>query len=609
MPEDFIPEGVEGELPGSIRRSTDLAAAQALQDAQRTLDGSAKAASFLSSNKELLDLEISHFHEERQIVRRAARLKTVSDVFRIFTQLAFAIIGVAIAAALTAMWWTALTSKAVVVDPFDSPASMSSSGLTGTVVAGKVLDELLRIRDNTKFSAAQQQIHDAWSNSIEVKLPEAGISLDQINNALHRTFGHDTHIDGALITTSRGTLQLSVRGDGIPPTTFEGGTDEIDDLARKAAEYTYGYAQPTLYSIYLIASGREGDGIAFIRTAFPRASDEDRPALASLWGEALFIQGKVSEAGERFRFALNIDPHNWRAWNNLIGILPQTVGEEAAYRSGLDMKKAAQGLSSKSGPSLFDQTNFAQLTLDPAAVIAGLMADRHLAQHEGAVYDASTWIAEQEAVRHDWGAVYVFLAESPQADPTTAFDVEVMPGLHAMETGDHDKAISHLEAADKLWRTSPLLLAFFADFECTLGHAYAEAGQIDKAMPLLGDRRFVRCRAFLADALDRSGQWEAAKTSYRAAEAAAPHLSFAYYREALALVRHGLTAEALRRLEITRQLSPHWADPQKAIGDLFAGETKWDKALNAYNEALRWAPAWPALLQAKARAAEKLHSQ
>ncbi len=608
MAEDFIPEAVDAEA-GAIRRSTDLAAAQALQDAQRTPDGSAKAASFLSSNKELLDLEVSHFHEERRIIRRAARLKVISDIFRIITQSAFAVVVIAIAAAFAAMWWTALSSKAVVVDPFDSPASMSASGLTGTVVAGKVLDELLRMRDSTKLSAAQQQIHDAWSNSIEVKLPEAGISLDQINNALHRTFGHDTHIDGALITTTKGTLQLSVRGDGIPPTTFEGGADEIDSLARKAAEYVYGYAQPALYSIYLITSGREEDGITFIHATFPRASEEERAVLANLWGEALLIMGKVSEAEDRFRFALTINPHNWQAWNNLNGVLPQTAGEEAAYQSGLDMKKAAQGLSSKEGPTLFDQTNFAKLTLDPGAVIAGLTADRQLAQHEGAAYDASTWIAEQEAVRHNWGAVYVFLAESPQADPTTAFDVELLPGLRAMEAADYGKAVSHLEAADKFWRASPLLRAFFPDFECRLGHAYVEAGRIDKAMPLLGDRRFVRCRAFLADTLDRSGQWDAAKASYRTAEAASPHLAFAYYREALALARHGQTAGALQRLETAQQLSSHWADPQKAMGDLFASQTKWDKALNSYNEALRWAPAWSALQQAKARATEKLRSK
>lgn len=607
MPEDFIPESIEAELSGSVRRSTDLAAAQALQDAQRTPDGNARAASFLSSNKELLDLEISHFHEERRIVRRAARLKVISDIFRIITQFAFAIVVIAIAAAFAAMWWTALSSKAVVVDPFDSPASMSVSGLTGTVVAGKVLDELLRIRDSTKFSAAQQQIRDAWSNSIEVKLPEAGISLDQINNALHRTFGHDTHIGGALTMSSKGTLQLSVRGDGIPPTTFEGGADEIDGLARKAAEYVFGYAQPALYSIYLITSGREEDGIAFIRTTFPRASEEERAVLANLWGEALLIMGKVSEAEERFRFALTIDPHNWQAWNNLIGVLPQTAGEEATYRSGLDMAKAAQGLPSKEGPTLFDQTNFAKLMLDPGAVIAGLMADRQLAQHEGAAYDASTWIAEQEAVRHDWRAVTVFLAESPQTDPTTAFDVALLPGLRAMEVGDHGRAVSQLEAADKFWQASPLLRAFFPDFACRLGRAYAEAGRIDKAMPLLGDRRFVRCRAFLADALDRGGQWDAARASYRAAEATAPHLAFAYYREGLALARHGQPAQALQRLGIARQLSPHWADPQKAMGDLFAGQKQWDKALNAYNQALRWAPAWSELLQAKARAAGNLH--
>ncbi len=182
--------------------------------------------------------------------------------------------------------------------------------------------------------------------------------------------------------------------------------------------------------------------------------------MANLWGEAALSLNRVAEAEDRFRFALNINPHYWRAWNNLIGVLPITKGEEAAYQSGLEMSRAARSFP-KPKPSLYDRTNFAQLTLDPAAVIAGLMADRSLAQQEGAEYDASSWIAEQEAVRHDWGATDLYLAESPQSDATTSFDIQNLGGLRATEAGDYATAVAMFEAADKLWHASPELQAFF----------------------------------------------------------------------------------------------------------------------------------------------------
>lgn len=609
MTSEFVPEGIEEESAKAARRSSELASAYALHQSQNNGSDKDVADSFLSANKRLIDLQVAYFEEEKGLEKRAAARKGISDILRIVAQCAFIVIGLAIAAGLVAMWGDAILSKAVVVDEFESPGSLAQNGLSGTVVAGKVLDELLKIQDGTKFSAAQQQIKDAWSSSIEIKVPEAGISIDQINNALHRTFGHDTHIDGALTETSTGTLQLSIRGDRIPPTTFEGGRDDIDALTRKAAEYVYGYAQPVLFGSYLVAANRQGNAIAFIRSAYPRATDADRPVLANLWGEALLMQDQAGQAAERFRFATSIDPHYWRAWNNLIGVLPQTEGEEAAYETGLKMAAEARTLPSGLQPTLYDQTNFAEMTLDPGAVIAGLLADRKLAQREGAQYDASSWIAEQEAIRHDWTAVYLYLAESPSEDVTTSFDVDALPGYQAMDAGDYKLAIAKLEAALVSWHGSAQLQAFFPDFECNLGHAYAEAGQVAQALPLLQDRRFVSCRAFMADAIDRSGQWNAAQEAYRAAEAAAPKLAFAYYCEGLAHVRHGNPAHALQLYETAHRLSPRWAEPLKATGDVLASQGKWNEAADAYSRALKWAPAWAELKKAQEQASAKLASR
>lgn len=609
MTPEFAPEGIEAENADTLRLSSDLAAAYALHQSKNNAPDKDIADTFLSANKKLIDLQIAYFDEEKIRERRGAARKRISDILRIVVQCAFIVIGFGVAAGVAAMWGSAILSNAVVVDEFETPTSLTENGLSGTVVAGKVLDELLKIQDSTKFSAAQRQIKDAWSNPIEIKVPEAGISLDQIDNALHRTFGHDTHIDGALTKTTKGALLLSVRGDRIPPTTFEGDIDDIDTLTRKAAEYVYGYAQPVLFGSYLVAANRQDDAIAFIRTAYPRVTDADRPVLANLWGEALFILGRAKESDERFRFAMSLKPHYWRAWNNLIGTLPQTEGDEAAYQSGLKMMAEAKSVSSRLQPTLYDQTNFAQLTLDPGAVIAGLLADRKLAHREGAQYNASSWIAEQEAVRHDWTAAYLYLAEAPPEDATTSFDAETLPGYQALDVGDYKTAIAKFEAALKLWHGSAQLRVFYSDFECSLGHAYTEAGQVEQAMPLLQDRRFVRCRAFMADALDRSGQWDAAQEAYRKAQAAAPNLAFAYYREGLARVRHGDQTQALQQFETAHRLSPHWAEPLKATGDVLSTQAKWNKAAEAYNKALQWAPAWTELKKAQEQASAKLSAR
>jgi len=603
--EGGLPEGIESETADSVRLSSDLAASHALNVARKTRRGREVAAQFLASHKNFVDLQASYVDEEREIARRAAQLKRISDILRIVAQGAFIVVGLAIASGVIAMWWNAISSNAVIIDAFEAPASLTASGLGGRVVAGKVLDGLLKIQDDTKFAAVRQRIEGAWSNAIELKLPETGISIEQMSGALHRAFGHDLHIDGALVASGGGALSLSVRGDGIPPNTFVGREDDIDGLAQRAAEYIYGHAQPALYAGYLIGSGRSADCVSFIRRVLPRTRDADRAVLANLWGEALLNLNETAEAENRIRFALRIDPHYWRAWNSLVGVLRRTRGEETAYRAGVAMRQEAKSVWFGSKPTLYDQTNFAQLTMDPGTVIAGLLADRRLAQREGAEYNASSWIAEQEAVRHDWIAVRVYLAESSPNDVMTAFDVQNLGGQQALEAGNDAVAVGMFEAADVLWRASPQLQAFFPDFECNIGQAYVAAGRAPNTLELLADQKFVRCGAFRADALDRAGQWAAAQAAYRAAEAAAPDLSFVYYREGVARLRHADLAGAVRQLDIARRLSPGWADPPKALGDASAARSQWSEALEYYKQALRLAPAWAELQNARSAAAAK----
>jgi hypothetical protein len=269
---------------------------------------------------------------------------------------------------------------------------------------------------------------------------------------------------------------------------------------------------------------------------------------------------------------------------------------------GVALKRKAGGIFNFDGPTLYDQTNFAQLTFDPAKVIAGLLQNRKYSEQEGAEFDDSSWIAEQKAVQHDWPAVELFLAESPAGDVTTTFDTSGLAGLRALEDGKPSLAAADYAAADRLWRGSATLQAFFPDFECNVGRAYAANGQFDVAWPFFHTMRHVRCRAFWADALDASGDWATARQAYRSAEATAPDLALAYEREGLAYLRHGDPATAIARESLAHEKSPHWADPLKDWGDALVAMHRSGDALARYREAVRWAPRWQQLQQAIAAA-------
>jgi predicted negative regulator of RcsB-dependent stress response len=61
----------------------------------------------------------------------------------------------------------------------------------------------------------------------------------------------------------------------------------------------------------------------------------------------------------------------------------------------------------------------------------------------------------------------------------------------------------------------------------------------------------------------------------------------------------------LARLKDANQRGPHWADPLKAWGDVLVKQGHPKEALLRYSEALKYAPNWAALKEARAAVAKQ----
>jgi len=79
----------------------------------------------------------------------------------------------------------------------------------------------------------------------------------------------------------------------------------------------------------------------------------------------------------------------------------------------------------------------------------------------------------------------------------------------------------------------------------------------------------------------------------------APDLPAAYYSWGVALARHGDLLGAEVKLKEANLRGPHWADPLKAWGDVLVMQRATDKARAKYDEALKYAPNWKELKQAR----------
>ena len=107
-----------------------------------------EADAFLKDQRELICIQKHHLHEQFKQLRLSIWEKRTGVLLRMAT----AIVGVAVAGFFGLMVWDAAHSSGLIVEPFAVPSDMAAKGLTGQVVASKMLDKLSAMRGRLRLS-------------------------------------------------------------------------------------------------------------------------------------------------------------------------------------------------------------------------------------------------------------------------------------------------------------------------------------------------------------------------------------------------------------------------------------------------------------------------
>ncbi len=591
-------EGVAG--PPLVEPSA-AAMAVAIGRPSRDKTVNAETAAFLVDQRRMLNLQMEHLHEQRTLQLSRLRWGRFSDRVRAALQIMTAVVGLFVAAGLGGAIWTAARSDSVVVDAFTGPPDMAAKGLTGEVLASRLLDNLTLLQSQTRSAQTKRGLRDAWSGDIKLEVPQTGVSIGELMRDLRAWLGHETHIGGDLVETPQG-LSLTIRGEGVLPRTFSGPPSDLDKLFDEAAEYVYGRAEPYLFASYLQTNGRDAEAIAFIPTVYQTARPSEQPYLLNAWGIGLLNLGLAHQALDKFRQALLLKPDYWIAYNNIMNSQWGFGEEEGAWRTAEAMKREAGGRPGRA-PDVYYQ-NVDQIAWDLPALRADIVGDMRANGGAGtAITPDSLALAQADVWLHDPAQADLDLVTTPGADndPARVTLSRYIQGYEALERGDYGAAASDFEAMEVTY-LNPLVKGNFPGLDCWAAPAEEMAGHPDKAdAALAAGGHFVDCYRFRGDILDHRGDWAGAQKAYAAAVAIAPDLPAGYYSWGLALARHGDANGALAKLAMANERSPHWADPLKAWGDVLAGKGQWSAAAAKYADALKYAPNWQAL-----RAAEHL---
>jgi len=604
--------GAESEvLSGGegISAGPDPAAAAAAIDAARadpTL--SAEAADYFRKQARLVDIQTEHLHEQRAVQISHLKLRRFSDRLRAATQVFFILAATVAGLGLLIMLNDAFTSKSVVIEAFKAPSVLAGRGLTGDVVASGVLDQLQKLQAATHSASKALNTKSAWSSDIKVEVPQTGVSIGEIDRLLHARFGHDVHVGGDLVQTETGALALTVRGDGVPAKTFEGAAAALDALTTQAAEYIYGRSQPYQFATYLDHNGRDTDALAFLPGAVARAAnDDERAQLLNVWGNAYLNSNRPAQAAEKYRLAMAVKPGNWKAWGNLVSAVEGAQGEEAAWREAHALLAAAAKAPKQDRPELRLLLNVAGVTVDLPLQLAANLED---ASRNGGAGTASSidgpGIADDYALMHDPASAARAMASSDPDDPTTKAEALLLQAYDALGRGVAPAAVPPLEAFWKAWQADANMQNTYYDNPCFLGLAYGLTGRMAQAEAVFKRTGpWSRCVAMHGDALEHAGDLAGAERVWAEGIRIGPDLSPVYLHRGVSELNRGETARAGADLAAASARSPHWADPLKAWGDVLARQGRWKEALTKYDAALKYAPAWAALHEARGAAAKR----
>ena len=556
---------------------------------------------FLRKQSRLIDIQTEHLHEQRELMLSRLRLGRWKDRVTLGLQAMTALVGLAIAAAVGVMAWQAHDDHGLTIAAFSVPPDLAQRGLTGQVVAARVLDRLAELQAQTLSARPPSTYANDWGDDIKVEIPETGVSFGELNRWLRGWLGHETRISGEVVRAPAG-VSVTARAGDEPGKTVAGAEGDIDALVSRAAEALYAQTQPYRYAVFLASHGHPDDALAFYRSLAKSGSREDRKWAYTGWATMLMQRG--DDAG-----AVAIIAGGMQAGLDLYqtgGMAIQNLSEMNLGRlqQAYDNIRLQKKLGRNDGGNHLVSSDIAKRI--QVFAIAFLSGDKRLAASAaGALghYDfeglssglnlreegATALIQNHDVAR---GLREARIAESDKGP----LNVVPLPLMALQELGDWPSLAMNLErlAADPQKQGAASKNALERGVRPVLAVAYARLGRLDQANavaaglpldcePCLDARGWV---ASLAGDPGGADHW------FAAAGRMAPELPFYDSDWGAALLARGDLDGAIAKLSLAHAKGPRFADPLELWGEALMREGDRAGAIAKFAEADKDAPRW-----------------
>jgi tetratricopeptide (TPR) repeat protein len=579
----------EGQRPRRRRRSRESAPttpdpvdiAMQAEKSGRPAEGAAHAV--LVKHARLLDAQLAS-------ERLSITLKVLSGLVGL---------GVALAAAL--LVWNASRADGLIVHAFTVPPDLAARGLTGEVVASRVLDRMAQLAREANTAQPASRYESDWTQNSSVEIPQTGVSITELDRLLRAWLGHETHLRGEVVRTTDG-LAVTARAGTVATAAHTGLETQVDPLIASVAEDAFARTQPRRYAVWLLGQDRNAEALAVYDAVIATGTDEQR-AWAYSGRATVLVRSNPIAARAAALQAIRLDPKGSTSARSALGTVEVFLGHSEARLANLraeakmtqrdhalraDYRRQQAILQSAQEAALlgdFPQARTKNALLKDQAMVGGVSTRNPLLNYLGALsrmHEHSAALAATDA----------YLAGRRTL---TQRELDARKGARAQAAAEFDDWSGWIAAEDAsrrdlgelLWRPRP---AFWAPTAV----AYARLGRFAEAEAWLAPTGLdcVPCVVARGEVAAEKGDWAAADRWFASAASQAPSFPFAHTAWGKALLKKGDPDGAIDKLKQAHKRSPHFADPLELWGEALLAKGDLNGAVKKFREANDGAPRW-----------------
>jgi tetratricopeptide (TPR) repeat protein len=204
----------------------------------------------------------------------------------------------------------------VIIEPFAMPESFVKQGYTGSVLTSRLMDQLSanreasynRLPDNQKYLFPVEVMNSDVTDSLNIDIPQTGLSLGMIIQYIRRLRGVETRISGDVVG-DKDNFELTIRVNGKAK-LVKGNLTTMDENLLVLAEYIVENTQPYFLALNYYSKKDYDRSLELIQKTLNNKDKRDDSFAYDLWGNILARKKQYENAIEKYNTAIKINPKN-----------------------------------------------------------------------------------------------------------------------------------------------------------------------------------------------------------------------------------------------------------------------------------------------------------